>query len=329
MTFFLKFLRGKLGAIVLYVAMMGIFFLSFAFYALPMEAVAYPAVLCTVCAVVVLVRDWVRAVQKHRRFSAISSFTQFHSDALPPVQDATQEDLLAIIRALCAEEEAFRTDTQKRYTDMVDYYSIWVHQIKTPIASMRLTLQNEDSPLSRKLQSDLFRVEQYVEMVLMFLRLSSETTDYVLAECDLDAIVRQAVKKYAGEFIGRKLQLDYMPLNVRVLTDEKWLAFVIEQVLSNALKYTREGCITISLEAPKTLCIRDTGMGIAPEDLPRIFEKGYTGYRGRVDKTASGIGLYLCRRICTNLGHSITASSTPDVGTVIRIDLARNALEVE
>ena len=103
----------------------------------------------------------------------------------------------------------------------------------------------------------------------------------------------------------------------------------MEQVISNALKYTEEGEIAITLEEPKTLCIRDTGIGIAPEDLPRIFEKGYTGYNGRADKKASGIGLYLCRRICTQLGHRIWAESTPSVGTVIKIDLDREELQVE
>ena len=120
----------------------------------------------------------------------------------------------------------------------------------------------------------------------------------------------------------RKLTLDYKPVDVSVVTDEKWLLFVIEQLLSNALKYTLSGSVSIYLEAPRTLCIADTGIGIAPEDLPRIFERGYTGINGRDDKKASGIGLYLCRRICLSLGHSITASSSEN-GTVIRIDMSQ------
>jgi len=239
------------------------------------------------------------------------------------------EDYQEIIRLLSDEHNRYRTETNRKYADMIDYYTVWAHQIKTPIASMRLHLQNEDSPLSRKLSTDLFRVEQYVEMVLTFLRLNSESTDYVIKEYDLDKIVKQAVKKFAGEFIGRKLSLVYEPLNTTVITDEKWLSFVIEQVLSNALKYTPSGSITITLEPEKKLCIRDTGIGIAAEDLPRIFENGYTGYNGRTDKKASGIGLYLCKRICGNLGHTITAASKVDEGTVITIDLAQTKLEIE
>ena len=204
---------------------------------------------------------------------------------------------------------------------MTDYYSLWVHQIKTPIAAMDLLLQEDDSPRRGELEMELLKIGQYVEMVLSYLRLDSDSTDYVLREYPLDDILRQAVRKFAKMFILKKITLDFQETGKTVLTDEKWLLFVVEQVLSNALKYTREGSITITMEHPKTLVIRDTGIGIAPEDLPRIFEKGYTGYNGRGDQKASGLGLYLCRTICKRLGHTITASSVPDHGTAIRITL--------
>lgn len=307
----------------------GIFAVTFWLYRLPVEAVLYPAAVSAILGLVLLVIDFRRVLAKHRRLQRIQSMIDAVSESFPKAEGIEDTDYQQIIHLLQEEQARFRTDTAKRYEDMVDYYTIWAHQIKTPIASMRLTLQNEDSALSRKLSGDLFRIEQYVEMVLMFLRLDSDSTDYVIREYDLDAIVRQAVRKFAGEFIARRLQLVYQPLNAKVVTDEKWLSFVIEQVLSNALKYTPSGSITISLESPKTLCIRDTGMGIAPEDLPRIFEKGYTGYHGRADKKASGIGLYLCKRICTNLGHGISAESAPDVGTDLRIDLSQYKLNAE
>ena len=307
----------------------GIFTLTFWLYHLPVGAVLYPTTVCTVLGLVLLVIDFRRVLTKHQKLERIRTLSDAIGENLPEIEGLEDEDYQQIIRLLHEEQTRFHTDTARRYEDMVDYYTIWAHQIKTPIASMRLTLQNEDSALSRKLSGDLFRIEQYVEMVLMFLRLDSDTTDYVIREHDLDSIIRQAVRKFAGEFIARKIQLVYEPLNAKVVTDEKWLSFVNEQVLSNALKYTPAGSITISLEAPKTLCIRDTGIGIAPEDLPRIFEKGYTGYHGRADKKASGIGLYLCKRICNNLGHTITARSIVDVGTIIEIDLAQTKLEIE
>lgn len=132
-----------------------------------------------------------------------------------------------------------------RYNDMVDYYTVWAHQIKTPISSMRLTLQSDDSELSRKLSGELFRIEQYVEMVLAFLRLGSDSTDYVFKEYDLDSIIKSCVKKFSSEFIGRKIRLEYKPVGIKIVTDEKWLSFVIEQLLSNALKYTENGSVKI------------------------------------------------------------------------------------
>ena len=187
---------------------------------------------------------------------------------------------------------------------------------------MHLKLQQEDSELSRSVSSDLLKIDQYADMVLAFLRLDSDYTDYVLKEHTLDPIIRQAIKKYASEFILRRITLCYEPITAKVVTDEKWLAFVIEQLISNALKYTVEGTVSIYFEKPSTLCIADTGIGISKEDLPRIFERGYTGINGRADRKATGIGLHLCKRICSNLGHDISAYSD-EKGTTIRINLSQ------
>ncbi len=249
---------------------------------------------------------------------------------LPAPSGLLEEDYQELLNLLCRERRELREEMEQRYREMIDYYTVWAHQIKTPIAAMRLMLQEEQTGTNiRALREELRRIEQYVEMVLCYLRLDSNSTDYVIREYDLDEIVKQAVRRHATTFIQKKLRLEYEPLDARVVTDEKWLLFVIEQVLSNALKYTDEGGIAITLEAPKTLCIRDTGIGIAPEDLPRVFEKGYTGDNGRSDKKASGIGMYLCSRICANLGHGISVDSTPGQGTEVRIDLKNAELEIE
>ena len=171
-------------------------------------------------------------------------------------------------------------------------------------------------------------VEQYVQMALQYLRMEKMTSDLVFARYDLDALIRQAVRKYAPLFIRRKIILSYEPVHCEVLTDEKWLVFVLEQILSNALKYTVEGSISIYME-DDWLVIEDTGIGICSEDLPRIFEKGFTGYNGRSDKKSTGIGLYLCKQIIEKLRCQIRVESKLGKGTRVLLHLMKEKLPVE
>ena len=326
------YIRLHRKALTLFLIFCGVFAGLFALFELPLAAVIYAASICAFIGAVVAVPDYCKFCRKHKRLQALTDEITVTADEFPTPCGPLEEDYQAIIRALNAEKLRLTDEMSSRYTDLVEYYTVWAHQIKTPIAAMRLILQGEsgDTEQNRELYAELQRIEQYVEMVLCYLRLDAGSTDYVIKEYDLDDIIRQAVRKYASQFIRRKIRLEYAPLGCRVLTDEKWLLFVVEQVLSNALKYTKSsGTISITMDEPRLLCIRDTGIGIAPEDLPRIFEKGFTGYNGRNDKKASGIGLYLCRRICDNLGHKIMALSAVGSGTVIRIALRSAELETE
>ena len=301
-----------------------IFTVSFALYGLPLGAILYPAALCAAAGGIMLLLS----LRKSRAVCQELSLMQHHPadlpDELPAAQSPQEQAYQALLLALHTDRQKLKSDMNARYHDMTEYYTVWAHQIKTPIAAIRLALQNEDTPLSRRLTGEVGRVEQYVQMALTYLRLGSDSSDYVIRSCALDDIVRPAVRRFAGEFIQRKIQLNYQMLNYTVITDEKWLGFVVEQVLSNALKYTPQGSVSIYMEPEGVLCIRDTGIGIAPEDLPRVFEKGYTGYNGRSHRKASGLGLYLCREILTRLGHSVSAESQVDHGTTIRIDLRQH-----
>lgn len=324
MEFFRRYLRQHRLAILLFILSWGLLAAGFALYGLPLAAVAYPALLSLLLCLAAAAWDYIRTLRRHRKLSELQTAANAQLMDLPDPASIGEADCMAAIAALRRAASERETADAARYREMVDYYTAWVHQIKTPIAAMRLTLQPDDTPNARRLMSQLLRIEQYVDMVLMYLRLDEGTSDYVIRACDLDGIIRQSLRKFAGEFIDRRLTLHYEPLHLSVVTDEKWLGFVVEQVLSNALKYTPEGgSITIDAAAPATLCIRDTGIGITAEDLPRIFDRGYTGRNGRTYRQASGIGLYLCRRICRDLGHTITASSAAGEGTVLRLDLSR------
>ena len=325
MKLFLRYLRSRLGVLLLFAAFALILTVSFLLYHLPVEAVLYPAALCLVLGALALLIGFLRVRRRHQ---VLTGLRELESE-LPEVREIEAADYREIARLLQQMNQEARTRAETDRSAMVDYYTLWVHQIKTPIASMRLRLQEEDSDLARSLLADLGRIERYVTMVLTYLRLEEGASDYVFRETDLDLLLRPIFRQFAGEFISRRLKLDYTPIRARVLTDEKWLSFVVEQLLSNALKYTPEGTVSVFLEAPATLCIRDTGIGISPEDLPRVFDRNYTGLAGRMDQRASGIGLNLCKRVCDNLGHGLSLQSEPGRGTTVRIDLSTRKTVIE
>lgn len=329
MRLFGAYIRQHRRSILMLILFGVIFCVTFMLYQLPVEAVLYPVLLCGFFGVIFIMIDFSRIKRNHDKLKIVEKLTAAMIDSLPEAESVENQDYQKIIKTLCEEAIQLETLETARYQDMVEYYTMWVHQIKTPIASMRLTLQNEDTPLSRKLSLDLFHIEQYVEMVLTFLRLDSTSTDYVFRNFNLDGLVKQAVSKFAPEFIDRKIQLLYELPEHTIVTDDKWFLFVIEQILSNALKYTEQGSIKVYMKEPQLLCIEDTGIGIAADDLPRIFEKGYTGYNGRMDKRASGIGLYLCKRVCGNLGIRLSVSSEVGKGTAVCLDLEQYELKKE
>ena len=320
MKHFGGYLRSRLGTIILCVCLFGVFAAADLLFEVETIVLWYPLILGAVLLLVVGAVDYVMFLKKHKKLSY---------GELPTPKSLIEEDYQSIIAKLKEEAEMRASSASQDYNNMIEYYTVWAHQIKTPIAAMRLNLQSEDSESARKLMGDLNRIESYVEMVLTFLRLDSDSTDYVIKEHDLDEIIKSSVRKFSREFILKKLTLNYEPVKYKCITDEKWLEFIIEQVISNAVKYTSEGGVRIYMDEPGLLVIEDTGIGISAEDLPRIFENGYTGFNGREDKRASGIGLYLCKRIADNLGHKITAESTPGVGTKMIIDVRGKKLGVE
>lgn len=321
---FLRYMYDFRGVCIWAVLSGAVFAAVFALYGIRMEAAWYPILITALFGVIMLAAGFVRYDKRRRNMERILSSDGIFPDAadiLPKAESLEEEDYHELLGKM---EAAFRNkkgewDASRR--DMDDYYATWVHQIKAPIAVMKVMLQQEDTPENRELSAELFRVEQYAEMALCYVRLGEGASDLVIQEYDLDTIIRKAVRKYAGQFIRRRIRLVYEGTAVRVITDEKWLSFIIEQLLSNAVKYTSEGSVTIAVEDGKKLSVTDTGIGISPEDMPRIFEKGYTGYNGRLDKKSTGIGLYLCRKAAEKLGHVLTAESEPGKGSRFTIDL--------
>lgn len=325
MTFTFQYLKEHRKSIFMQLIFVLVFVVVFYLYHLPLAAVLYPSGICLVIGGMFVCFSIRRAYENHKKRTEIQSLPGLLvQGALEENTGIQGRDYQQIILKLCGEIQSLESEKSASYQEMLDYFTVWVHQIKTPIASMRLHLEAEDSKLSRRLKSDLLHIEQYVEMVLTYFKMDSDdVSDYVFRSVSVDKIIKENIRKLRGDFILKKLSLVYVPFDGTIISDEKWLSFVIGQILSNALKYTKEGSVTIAMEESKTLCIRDTGIGISPEDLPRIFEKGYTGANGRGDKRASGLGLYLCRQICARLGHQILVRSEIETGTEVRIDLSQ------
>lgn len=319
--------RKLVAAAGLFCALSGV--LIFWLYGLPGEAIVYLLCLCCIGTSFWAVLSFVRFWRKHKILRKIEEAIFVTAEDLPETTTLIEEDYQHLIQRLVRENRQRQAAADSMLEDLTSYYTLWVHQIKTPIAAMDLLLQ-AGPDRATEMEIELQKIAQYVDMVLQYLRLDSTAKDLVLQRCQLDAVVRQTVRKYAKLFILKKIQLVFQETKWEVLSDEKWLCFLLEQLLSNALKYTPEGGkISIFLEGETNLVIADTGIGIAPEDLPRVFEKGFTGNNGRMDKKATGIGLYLCRRVTNLLGHTISIASEPGVGTQVRLGLGRPQFDIE
>lgn len=308
MKTFAAWLRLRVGviaaALVLFALALGIF----ALYSMPAEPVLYISALAAVALIIILALNYLAFARRHIELELLKKEILFTDENLPEAKSLIERDYGEIIRILRHEIERLSLQSSAENSEMRDYYTLWVHQIKTPISAMRLLLQTEKTEEKSRLEGELFKIEQYVEMVLQYIRLGSDTTDFVIKPCPLDRLIASALKKYAGLFILKKISLDYTPFEKSVITDEKWFVFVLEQLISNALKYTKKGKISIYLDE-NTLVIEDEGIGIAPEDLPRVFEKGFTGINGRGDEKSSGIGLFLSKKIMNRLAHGLELES--------------------
>lgn len=302
-----------------------IFFVIFWLYGLPLDAVGYAFLICTFIGSIGALIDFWHFFKQHKTLVDLQKRVMLSIDELPEATNQSEEDYQKLIKVIHQDKIDLITQKDHDYEEMMEYYTLWAHQIKTPIAAMRLLLSNKEES---ECEEELFKIEQYVEMVLTYLKVDHQGNDFQFEFVDIDSCIKQCIRKYAKLFIRKKLQLNYEARSLQVLTDEKWLCFVIEQLLSNAIKYTPSGYVNIEVK-DEMLIIEDSGIGIQKEDLPRVFEKGFTGYNGRKDKKSSGIGLYLVKQVCNRLGHKISIESELGKYTRVMIDLRHIDLEVE
>jgi signal transduction histidine kinase len=323
------YLKKQRLLFMLMIGMNSIFVMIGLLNGLDWDVVGYGVVLSSVFGIIVVVYDYVRYVEKQQLLQTQLTRITLTVEGLPVPDDAIEDRYQQLIYALYTEMSAISTHADIAQSELQSYYTTWAHQIKNPIAAMRLVLQTSPTPLNRDLLNELIKIEQYVEMVLQFVRIDDASTDYVFRVISIDDIIRPVLRKYASMFIAKDLTLVYEPLGVDVVTDAKWMSFVIEQIISNALKYTPSGQITIMVSPQNELVISDTGIGIDSADLPRIGEKGFTGFNGRFEQTATGIGMFLVTRILLRLGHELRIESQLGCGTQVYIGLNRAAIQAD
>ena len=313
-----SYLKKNIKVYILFVVFIAIFFIMFYLYNLPLEALIYTGSFCFLASVIASFSDFVNYRESYKKLKFLEKNILNDLEDLPKSLDIRIDYYHKIIEKLYEELEKLTQENRQKNTDMVDYYSMWVHQIKTPIAAMNFLLDNEEVD-QKNLQQELFKIERYVEMVLTYIRLDSISSDYVITKINLDEVVKDSVKKYATIFINKKIKLNYVSHETMVISDKKWLSFAFEQILGNSVKYTSTGGEITIETCENKLIIEDNGMGIKEEDLPRIFEKGFTGFNGRYEKKSSGLGLYLCKKTLDKLGHHVEISSKVGEGTRIEI----------
>lgn len=324
------FLREKRQLLFFLLFFEGALCLIYGLYGLPWGPAGYTCLMTAVVTLGLLTARFFRWKRKRRQLLILKRQAEqsLETADFPKAETPLEEIYQEIIREQEKRCQREQKESREKLVRSREYYTRWSHQIKTPIAAMELLLQEEPADV-RALKRELLKTSQYVEMALSYQRMEGEGNDLVIQRYELRPVVMQAVKKVSPLLIHKHISFSAGDLSGEVLTDEKWLVFVLEQLLTNASKYTKEGGSVRIGQENGMLVLRDTGIGIRPEDLPRIFEWGYTGYNGRLDKRSTGVGLALVKQVMEMLGNKIEIRSVLGEGTEVFLDLRRTELEAE
>lgn len=317
--FLIQYLKDKYKVMIVFCGLIICNFFMYFLYDVRIEPIFYTTFLLVLFALPFALWDLRCTYQKCRRLHAVQENLSVALD-LPMADTILEKSYQCVIKKILQTWQNERANQRKINTERDDYYTLWTHQIKTPIYSMDLMLQTGDTTLS-KWKTELLQVSQYIDMALKYLQLENQYSDLCLEQVELLPLAQEAIKKYSVILIAKRLKIDLHDLNSTVLTDRKWLLFILEQLISNAAKYTEQGSITIYQPTPLQICVSDTGIGITAEDLPRLFEKGYTGFNGRIHQKSTGCGLYMCKKVSILLGYTIAVSSQVNKGTTVTINL--------
>lgn len=325
---FTRYIKDRLKFILGYIIFIITYLIVFSLYSLNTDIVLYGTGLCIVFIIVYGIYDFYKYYNRHKLMLDVNHNIVATLSNLPIPETLLEEDYQKLVKTLYEDKIKLISKLDSRHTDLMEYFTMWTHQIKTPLSAADLLIQSSNNEIKEELSNQIFEIEQYVNMALQYLRLESISSDLKLEKYNLMDIVKDAIKSYSRMFIYKNIRLDLNDIDKEIITDRKWLLFVIKQILSNALKYTYEGEISIHTN-DNILVIQDSGIGIRDEDIPRIFERGFTGYNGRMNKKSTGLGLYLSKTILDKLSHKISITSEIGVGTAVKIDFSTKNLFID
>lgn len=320
-----NFLSAIRGQLLVFFGMLFIFGLVYVLGKLPIGLFLYSVELSAFLFGIYLIIRYIQYAERYKTIEAFHTADLSRVVELSEAVHSTDRLYLQKIAFLLEELKEKEQTHLVRQADQLDYFTLWLHQIKTPISAISLLTQSSMAKEAKQISQELLRLEDYTHMALNYVKLEETGAEMDLALVDLDEVIKRAVKKYSILFIYNGIKLNYEPLQLKVLSDGKWLQNLIEQILSNSLKYTASGSISIYVDPshPQTLLIEDTGIGIRPEDLPKVFKKGYSGFNGRLHEKSTGLGLFLGQKIAERLGHTLSIQSELGKGTRVAIQMAR------
>lgn len=328
---FLAYVKSRFGVIVSGIACVLVVMLVCWAYGFSLMPAVLSAAMLALLAAIFGAIGYRKYAKKHESLENGKEFPQAvaeefseSEEALGSVEekvDLIEQDYRDLLVNLSDELSRVKEENASNYNAMLDYYTMWVHQVKTPISALSLIIQNmEDQETASRLRSQLIHVENYADMALNYLRLGSESNDLQFTKVNVDDVVRSEIRRAMTMFTTKGLSVDFTPSDLEVTTDKKWLGFIISQLISNAIKYQKTGTIHFYGDKDSTtFTIEDEGIGIAKEDLPRIFEKGYTGYNGHNEKKSTGLGLYLVKKAADLISAQVLFDSEVGKGTKVTI----------
>ena len=323
---FFRYIKSIAVNIVMCLVTAAVFSVICVLWSYDIRAVAYSLVLCAAIATVPFFIGYYSFKSRVKQLEGIIGDYDTACERLPREKSGAEREWHEIVCSMFAEMKKREREAEEKLKTAENYYTAWAHQVKVPISAIHLILAEADDKTRRDVGAELTRIEQYTDMIMAYVRLDSSSTDYVFREVQLDSVIKSVIRKYSGMFIRKKLTISFEDSSEKVLGDEKWISFILEQLLSNALKYTNRGGIKINVQNG-VVSVSDTGIGIAKEDIPRIFEKGFTGINGRTSGASSGIGLYLIKRVCSEMGYSLSVESEQGEGSMFTVDFSRSEID--